>query len=162
MFGRKKEPKKHVYEHHFMHENGLPNFLNDTICNIKIDEPNNCIVFSESKKKNIEQATATLGLEKITSTELGEKGSTLSSGSTSGAIVGGILGGTTGAIIGSTAGKKAPNIPTLKIRYKSGNDKEEINIYQCNYYSEHTIQLLKQMIDRNIKNHMVTNSNIDL
>lgn len=159
MFGKKKEPKKRVIKQTVMYQNGIPNFKNDTVIEIKIDEPNGCITFSEGAKK--ENATAILKFEKIKSLEMGEKGSTIAGNSTAGAVIGGLVARTTGAIIGSTTGKKAANIPTLKILYQSNDGEKEINIYQCNYYSENSIQLVKAMIDKNIS-PLETETNIEL
>ena len=160
MFGKKKEPKKIVFKKLVMLKDGLPNFLNDIVIEIAVDEPNECITFSEWKKKD--NNTASLSFEKISSLEIGEKGSTLADSSTAGAVIGGMIGGLPGAVIGSTTGKKAPNIPTLRIKYLSNDGEKEINLYQCNHYSDNSIQFIKTMIDKNIKKQLQKESHINL
>lgn len=160
MFGRKKEVKKKSYTKLVMLKDGLPNFTNDTCIELIVDEPNNCIVFSDANKKD--GKSATLNFEKIINLELGEKGSTLADNSTGGAVIGAVIAGTTGAIIGSTTGKKSSNIPTLKIKYQSGSEEKEINLYQCNYYSDGSIQLVKSLIDKNIIKRNEIENHIDL
>ena len=155
----KKEPKKRTYKDHVMLKDGLPNFLNDIVINIIIDEPNECITFAEAKRKDIK--TASLKFDKIVSVELGEKASTVKGNSTGTALAGGIVGGTTGAVIGSTMGNNAGVIPTLKIRYQADTIKE-INLYQCNYYSENSIQLVKMLIDKNIARYQNFEQHVDL
>lgn len=159
-WNNKKEPKKQVYKKLVMHKDGISNFMNDSIIELTIDEPNECIVFTQSPKKD--KKTANLDFEKITTLELGEKGSTLSNSSTGGAVIGGIIGGATGAVIGTTIGKKAPNIPTLKIKYKSSDVEKEINLYQCNYSSEGSIDFIKFFIEHNIKNYKNVETHVDL
>lgn len=162
MFGKNKEPKKKVFKLQVMLASGLPNFLNDTVLNIIIDEPNQCITFDEGKRKGFVSKTASLPFEKIEALEMGEKGNTETDHSTKGAIVGGIVAGTTGAIIGATTGKAAANIPTLKIIYQSQGEQKEITIYQCPHISAGSIQAVKNIIDIHIKNNIQSDTHIDL
>lgn len=155
MFGKKKVTKISV-----MIKDGLPNFLNDMPVTVIFDELNALITFAQGKNKS--DKTATLKLEKIINTELGEKGSTVSDNSTTGAIIGGAIGGTTGAIIGSTTGKKASNLATLKIRYNSDNGQREINLYQFNYSTNSSILLIKSLIDKYITQNTDFTNHVEL
>lgn len=142
-----------------MYKNGIPNFINaDVVIEMKVDETNKCIIF-----KTIEDnVTAKLDMSKIICLELGEKGNTVSDSSVGSSVIGGIVGGTTGAIIGSAKKKKPAFIPTLKIKYESDNIEKEINLYQCNYYSEGSIELIKSNIEKNIRENRNIDKNIEL
>lgn len=150
LFKKNNEPRKQVYTKNVMHQDGLPNFLNDVAIQITIDEVNSCIKFSEAKKKGVDKNSASLDFSKITQLIAGEKGNVTTGNSTGGAIAGAIVGGTTGAVIGSTIGKTPAFIPTLTIRYRTENGEKDINLYQCNFYSEGSIAFIKSLIESNL------------
>lgn len=142
--------KKRVYTKDVMHQDGLPNFLNDIVIQITIDEINDCITFSEAKKKGVDKNSASLDFSKITQLITGERGNVATSTSTVGSIAGAIVGGTTGAVIGATTGKAAAFLPTLTIRYNSESGEKDINLYQCNYHSDGSIALIKSLLESNL------------
>jgi hypothetical protein len=137
--------KKRTYKKIVMHKDGIPNFPNDDSIELVIDEINEKLIFTYRKKN-----TAALPFSKIIGLETGERGNSTAQHSTGGAIAGAVIGGTTGAIIGSTTGKHPSFLPTLKIKYVSGDELHEINLYQCNYYSEESIHFIKATLTRNI------------
>lgn len=147
LFKKNASVKKGVYTKNVMHQDGLSNIPNDVIIRIVIDEIQKCIRFSEAKK---EGNSATLDFSKITHLKTGERGNTVANSSIGGAITGAVIGGTTGAVIGATAGKKSAFTPTLTIYYKTEDEEKEINLYQCNYNSEGSINFVKNLIEHNL------------
>lgn len=160
MFGKNKNRKKKVHSiKYVMLQNGLPNFINDCVIEIIIDEPNGTINFIESKKNGV---SASLSLNKIIRLETGTRDKIVVPTSTGAAIVGGMIAGTTGAIIGASTGNKAQSLQTLKIIYSSNDKEKEINLYQTNYGNTNTITLIKTILDINIQENSSTLKHIDL
>ncbi|MEG2521290.1 MAG: hypothetical protein RSA49_00240 [Anaerovoracaceae bacterium] len=139
-----------VIKRNVMVKDGLPNFQTDGVAIMLINLNEEKITFTNGLKRDKEK-TVTLPFYKLLSVEMGEKGNTAVGSGTKGAVVGGLLAGSTGAIIGSTRGKKALFTPTLKIVYNTIENDEnvvikEINLYQCPYYSEGSINYINLVL----------------
>lgn len=145
MFGMKKKVHKLKY---VMLQDGLNNFLNDVCISIIIDENKRTIEFIEEKKHG---STALLSLDKIIKVQTGTRNKIVNNTGTGAAIVGAAIAGTPGAIIGASTGDKSSNLMTLKITYITNDEEKEINVYQTNYGNSTTLQLLKTILDNNIK-----------
>lgn len=156
MFGKKKKVHSIKY---VMLQDGLSNFLNDIVIEILVDEKERIIKFIESKKNG---STANLSIDKIIKVQTGTKDKVISNNGTGAAIIGGMVAGTTGAVIGAGTGNKAQSLLTLKITYISDGEEKEINLYQTNYGNSSTIQLLKTILDINIKENIQQTQHIDL
>lgn len=145
MFGMKKKVHKLKY---VMLQDGLSNFLNDVCISIIIDENKRTIEFIEEKKNG---STALLSLDKIIKVQTGTRNKIVNNTGTGAAIVGAAIAGTPGTIIGASTGDKSSNLMTLKITYITNDEEKEINVYQTNYGNSTTLQLLKTILDNNIK-----------
>ena len=131
LFEKRKQIKLIMY-----HYNGLPDFKENTPCNMFLDEDNHCLRFELfSSKDNIK---VELPLNKITNAKLVnveeiEQQSKLGRG-----VVGGLLFGSAGAIVGAMSAGDKKKLKTLYvINYISDSEEKVITLHEkgnMNYF----------------------------
>lgn len=122
MFGKKKE-KVHSIKYVVL-ENGLPNFVSNSVIEVIINEPDHYIQFKGNG------ASANLTFNKIIRYETGTKIAVLPK---------------------MVSKNKAQAIQTLKIIYSSADGEKEINLCETNYNGTATFNLLVVLLRANIQ-----------
>lgn len=126
MFGKKKDAKKVYSVKYVVIENGLSNMTNDSVIEIVVDEPNNCMNFIKGKN----DTTATLSLDKITKIEPATK---------------------FGVQPKLTSKGKPQVLQTLKIVYSSNDEEKEINLCETNFNGTAAFNLLKVLLNKHLQ-----------
>lgn len=145
MFGLKKEKKPKVTKAIVLLRHGLPNFMNNFVLEVLVDETNVCVVFQDGKK--VVEKTATLPISKITHIDFYQLREQGEDKSVQGAIIGGAIAGTKGAIVGATAGKKQIVTSFLEIYYNSNGMQNKILLSQPPHGGDAGIKLIKTVIE---------------
>ena len=127
MFGKTKDKKKiHVVKYVVL-QDGLLNFKSESVIEVVIDEPNNCITFKDLQKDG---PSATLSFDKIVRYETGTK---------------------IGIIPKLASKNQAQVLQTLKIVYSSNDLEKEINLCETNFNGTAPFNLLKVLLNKHLQ-----------